>query len=151
MKNMKDEIIIQEATIKDAKEINQLNSAFFGEKNRNFDKIISSPNKKILLAKDGERIIGFAGIELSEWNKTARGIDIFVHPDYRQKGIGSNLVREMIEETKKFKVRALIVEAPSKSNALPLYQKNGFRKCGYNDRYYSNNNDEIAIFLSYDL
>lgn len=102
------------------------------------------------LAEENAVIIGFSGISRQLWNQSAQGINIFVHPDFRGKGIGSKLVQEMINGARKMNVRCLIVEAPSESAALPLYQKNGFRKCGYNDRYYDNSN-ESAIFLSYDF
>jgi len=45
----------------------------------------------------------------------------------------------------------LIAEAPSLNPVLILYLKNGFRICGFNDRYYSNDGKEIALFLSYDF
>lgn len=44
-----------------------------------------------------------------------------------------------------------MAEAPSLSNAPKLYKKAGFRKCGYNDRYYSNSGKEIALWYSFDL
>jgi N-acetylglutamate synthase-like GNAT family acetyltransferase len=142
---------IEIAGIKDIVQIDSLNRKFFHEDGRDFNEIISSENKILIIAKEDDKIIGFAGIEKSRWNNTAKGIDIFIHPEYRRKGIGLALVEKMISEAKKMSVRSLIVEAPSESNALPLYLKAAFRKCGYNDRFYSNDGKEIAIFLSYDL
>lgn len=44
-----------------------------------------------------------------------------------------------------------MAEALSLSNTPKLYKKAGFRKCGYNDRYYSNSGKEIALWYSFDL
>jgi len=59
-------------------------------------------------------------------NKTAKGIDIFVHPDFRRRGIGLALAKAMDDEAKKMGIRSLIVEAPSQSDALPLLPKSRF-------------------------
>ncbi len=48
--------------------------------------------------------------------------------------------------------RSVIAEAPAKDGIDKFYAKLGFRKCGYNDRYYTNrDNGGIAIFMSCDL
>ena len=142
---------IRKATLHDLQQINNLNEKFFHENGRDFEKILKSSDKEMYLVEENAVIIGFAGVSRQSWNQTAQGIDIFVHPKHRGKGIGSKLVQEMINGARKMNVRCLIVEAPSQSAALPLYQENGFRKCGYNDHYYSNNSDESAIFLSFDF
>lgn len=142
---------IKLATIEDGVEFESLNQKFNHEPGRKYTELISLSDKFMFVAKENNKIVGFSGVEKSEWNNTARGITVFVHPDHRRKKIGSALVKEMIAKAEELDVRCLIVEAPSKSNALPLYGKSGFRKCGYNDRYYSNDGDETAIFLSYDF
>jgi len=138
------------AKIEDLKQIEALNEEFFHEKGRNFQKLLTDPDKEMYVVEADNKIVGFSGVSKQSWNNTANGIDIFVRPDQRGKGVGSKLAQAMIEGARKMKVRCLIVEAPSKSAALPLYLKNGFRKCGYNDRYY-NKGDEIAVFLSFDF
>lgn len=142
---------IRKAILLDLHQINNLNEKFFHENGRDFEKILKSPEKEMYLAEENTIVIGFSGISRQLWNQTAQGIDIFVHPDHRGEGVGSKLVQEMINGARKMNVRCLIVEAPSQSAALPLYQKNGFRKCGYNDRYYTNDSNESAIFLSFDF
>ena len=52
---------------------------------------------------------------------------------------------------KKTSFRCLIAEVPSLNPAKKLYEKMGFRKCGYNDRYYSNKGKEICVWMSLDI
>ncbi len=142
---------IRRAKLKDASKIAKLNEKYFHENRRNWNSLISSKNSEMFVLEENKEIIGFTGLEYFDWNNTIKIIDIFVHPEYRKKGLGSKLVKYLLNRAKKTKCRCIIAEAPSFNPILQLYLKMGFRKCGYNDRYYSNKNEEIAIFLSYDL
>jgi len=142
---------IRLAKIEDSAQLDSLNEKYFHEQGRDYKEILGDSDNQMYVAEEDNEIVGFLGITKQTWNNTAHGINIFVHPNHRRKGIGQSLVKEMIEGAKRMKVRSLIVEAPSKSNALPLFLSVGFRKCGYNDRYYSNTGEESAIFLSFDF
>lgn len=143
---------IEKASLKDVKEITSLNDNYFHEEGRNWEKLVSSKDSEMFVLKIAGKIIGFTGLKYQEWNNTIKVIDIFVHPNYRSKGYGKELINFLISYLKKKKeYRTLIVEAPSLNPVLILYLKNGFRICGFNDRYYSNKSKEIAIFLSYDF
>lgn len=141
---------IRKARLSDLSQINKLNNKYFKEI-RDFKSLLVSTKDILIIIEDNQEIIAFSGIHLNTWNNTARVIDVFVHPNYRRQGLASILVKELIAIAKKKKVRTLIAEAPSLNPVLKLYKKNGFRKCGYDDRYYSNSAKEIAIFLSFDL
>lgn len=141
---------IKKVKITDLGAIEKLNNKYFQEK-RNFKEIIKNTDNSFFVVEANNRIIGFSGIQYSKWNNTARIIDIFIHPDYRGKGYANQLIKKIKAEAKKIKVRTIIAEAPSLNNVLAVYLKNGFRVCGFNDRYYSNNGKEIAVFLSYDI
>jgi len=141
---------IRQAKLSDLNQINKLNKKYFQEI-RDFKALLKNKEDILIVLENSQEIIAFSGLHLNSWNNTARIINIFVHPDYRRQGLADELVRELIALAKKKKVRSLIAEAPSLNPVLKLYKKNGFRQCGYNDRYYSNNTKEIAIFLSFDL
>lgn len=141
---------IEKATIKNLKEIESLNNKFFHEK-RNFKEIIENKNNNFFVAKEKKIIVGFSGIHHFRWNNTAQIIDIFIHPDYRGKGYANQFIKKIKIISKKLKVRTIIAEAPSLNNVLAVYLKNGFRICGFNDRYYCNDAKEIALFLSCDI
>jgi ribosomal-protein-alanine N-acetyltransferase len=141
---------IRKAKLSDLNSINSLNKKYFKEV-RDFRSLLKNKDDILIVLEDKQKIIAFSGIHLNKWNNTARIIDIFVHPNYRRRGLAGELVKKLIVFAKKTKVRSLIAEAPSLNPVLKLYKKCGFRKCGYNDRYYSNNPKEIAIFLSFDF
>jgi len=108
-------------------------------------------SKEMYVLIKNNKIIGFAGLIYKNWNNTLQISDIFIIPEQRKKGYGLKLINYLINKAKKTNYRCIIAEAPSLSNALKLYEKAGFRKCGYNDRYYSNDGKEIALWYSYDL
>jgi N-acetylglutamate synthase-like GNAT family acetyltransferase len=141
---------IRKAKVTDIKTVESLNNKYFHEK-RDFREIIESKDNCFLVAEKNDKIIGFSGIRVIAWNNTARIIDIFIQPNHRGKGYANQFIKRIKAEAKKSKVRAIIAEAPSLNSALPVYLKNGFRICGFNDRYYSNEAKEIAIFLSFDI
>jgi len=141
---------IRKATPKDLSEIERLNNKYFKEI-RDFKKIIKEKNDLFFVVKENNKIVGFGGIHIFHWNNTARIIDIFIHPKHRRKGLGNKILSRIKKEAKNSGVRTIIAEAPSLNNVLIVYLKNHFRICGFNDRYYTNEGKEIAIFLSYDI
>ena len=141
---------IRIAKIEDLDDINFLNKKYFKE-NRDFKKILENKDDYFFIAEDKDKIVGFSGISYNDWNNTARIIDIFVISEYRGKGLSDELINKIKSEAKKLKARTIIAEAPSLNDALKTYLRNGFRVCGFNDRYYSNDAKEIAMFLSFDL
>jgi len=142
---------IRKADIKDLPIIESLSKEFNFELNRDWKKLVSSKNSEMFILLLDEKIIGFTGLIYYEWNNTIQISNIFVHPDYRKKGYASKLINHLINKVKKTKYRCLIAEAPSLNSVLKLYQKLGFRKCGYNDRYYSNTGKEICVWMGFDL
>lgn len=147
---MKNNMNIRKARANDLKEIESLNKKYFHE-DRDFKEILENKNDYFFIAEEKEEVVGFSGIQYLKWNNTARIIDIFILPKYRGKGYSDELIKKIKSEAKKLKVRTIIAEAPSANNALRTYLRNDFRVCGFNDRYYSNEGKEIAVFLSFDI
>jgi len=142
---------IRRAVAGDTKTINQLNKKYFHESGRDWSDLISGKSSEMYVIETSRGIIGFTGVMIHRWNNTARVIDVFVLPAHRRQGFGSALIKYLLRRVRQHSVRAIIAEAPSQNTVLRLYLKNGFRICGYNDRYYSNHGKEMAIFLSYDI
>jgi N-acetylglutamate synthase-like GNAT family acetyltransferase len=133
---------IKKANLKEIKEIKEISKEYkFG---------LQGAKEMYILLKD-KKIIGFTGLIYHKWNNTLQVSDIFIIPEYRRKSYGLKLIKFLVNKAKKTNYRSIIAEAPSLSNAPKLYEKAGFRKCGYNDRYYSNSGKEIALWYSYDL
>lgn len=142
---------IRKAVKEDIQALESLNDEFFHEEGRDWGKLISSDKSEMFVLEEGLKIVGFTGVSYDRWNKTGRIIDIFVHPEHRNKGYGLSLVKYLLEHLKDKNVRCLIAEAPSLNSVLSLYLKASFRICGFNDRYYDNSGKEAALFLSYDF
>jgi ribosomal protein S18 acetylase RimI-like enzyme len=142
---------IRKATLRDLTEIKRLSKKFEFEIGRNWRGLISSKNSEVFVLINDRSIIGFTGLIRYDWNNTLQISNIFVEPQYRRKGLGFTLLNFLVERSRKTNYRCLIAEAPSLNPVIDLYKKAGFRKCGYNDRYYSNSGKEVALWMSLDL
>lgn len=110
-----------------------------------FSKELSNPLAKYLVAKSHDgKTLGFAGI----WTIIDEGhiTNIAVHPDYRQKGIGSALVKGLIDKSNSWGYNAMTLEV-RKSNipAQNLYKKYGFIEEGIRKKYYQDNKEDAII------
>lgn len=142
---------IKKAVKEDLQALESLNDEFFHEEGRDWEKLVTSDKSEMFILEEASEVLGFTGVSFDRWNKTGRIIDIFVHPEHRNKGYGLGLIKYLLEYLKGREIRCLIAEAPSLNSVLSLYLKAGFRICGYNDRYYDNSGKEVALFLSYDF
>ena len=142
---------IRKANINDLNKIKIISQKFDFEIKRNWRDLILSNDKEFFLAIEDEEIIGFTGLIYYDWNNLVQISNIFVHPEHRGKGLAVKLIQYVIEKAKQSSFRCLLAEAPSLNPVKNLYEKLGFRKCGYNDRYYSNHEKEICIWMSLDL
>ncbi len=133
---------IKRAGLKDIQEIKKISKKY---------KFDLQGSKEMYVLLQNKEIIGFSGLISQKWNNTLRVSDIFIIQRERKKGYALKLIDFLIGRAKKTTCRCLIAEAPSLSNAPKLYKGAGFRKCGYNDRHYSNSAKEIAWWYCYDL
>ncbi len=103
-----------------------------------------------LVARLDGRVIGYAGmwVLLDEAHIT----NIAVHPDYRQRGIASRLLRELERRAVRRGARRMTLEVrPSNAIALRLYAKHGFRTCGRRPRYYADTDEDAIIMWKEEL
>lgn len=97
-----------------------------------------------IVAKRNDEILGFAGI-IDTYDQMEI-TNIVVRKDYRSQGIGNLLLKELINLSKDKNV--IYLEVNSKNiNAIKLYEKNGFKKCGLRKKYYNNTDDAILMEL----
>lgn len=141
---------VKENRIKDVKALSQ---KYEFEVNRDWDNLLNGKETEIYILVDKGRTIGFTGLIHNDWNETLQILDIFIDPEIRNRGYGIQAISFLLGNAKRMhRYRCIIAEAPAKDNIDKFYAKLGFRKCGYNDRYYTNDdNGDIAIFMSYDL
>jgi N-acetylglutamate synthase-like GNAT family acetyltransferase len=73
-------------------------------------------NAKIALVKDGEIIIGHAGIDHSFSPNYPEFFSFFVHKDYRKRGIGNSLEKFICEYALKIKLNFLYLRVAGESD-----------------------------------
>jgi ribosomal protein S18 acetylase RimI-like enzyme len=107
-------------------------------------------------AGDGDRsvrsrhIVGYLTMDAYEWHKTGWVADLVIAPEHRRKGIATQLLQAGKGWAREAGLRRLTVETQTKNYpAVCLLERLAFSFCGYNDRYYAN--QDIALFFSLDL
>ena len=100
---------------------------------------LSNANSYYLVAKLDNEILGFAGIKYVL--NDADIMNIVVKKSKRKSGIGSLLLKNIIELCKKLNVSTLFLEVNEKNlPAISLYKKFGFEGVGFRKNYYKENN-----------
>ncbi len=98
-----------------------------------------------LAAESGEKILGYAGCQtvLDEGYIT----NVAVSERFRKKGVGSALMRGMLEEAKKSGLSFLTLEVrASNLDAIRLYKKFGFKKSGVRRGYYDKPKEDAELW-----
>jgi ribosomal-protein-alanine N-acetyltransferase len=86
----------------------------------------------LLIAEDGDDIIGYIVFSYDEWNNSAHIDQIFVRPDKQNQGVGSKLIDDVVNRAKKQGIRIVFLETGTKeNNAIRFYKKNGFSVSGH--------------------
>jgi len=97
-----------------------------------------------LVALDGERVVGYVGSQtVLGWTDM---MNVAVHPDWRRKGIGEQLIVSLEEALRKRESTCLTLEVrASNEPAKALYQKLGFQEVGRRKNYYRNPKEDALI------
>lgn len=110
------------------------------------------PEQCFLIAarRDDTEILGY----LAMYNDTVHRIglihDLVVSTPFRRNGIASRLVNVARQWAKEHQLTRLHIETQTKNYpGIEFCQNNGFAFCGFNDRYFPN--QDIAIFFSTSL
>ena len=93
----------------------------------------------ILLLIDKTKIIGYVfGEEKDDDERISNKLDInqfsaiahiAIHPDYRNKGIGSKLLKAYEKYSKRWKKKGIVLDCMK--DKTPFYKKNNYRNVGY--------------------
>lgn len=140
-----DNIQITNMTLNDFIEIEPIFSNFDDFwSTQNLKSELENINSKYIVAKLDNKIVGFAGIWFSL--DDAHITNIAVHKEFRHKGIGSNLLENLIELAKT--KTSLTLEVNTKNeNAYKLYMKYGFKNLGIRKKYYKGTDDAYIMTL----
>lgn len=150
MNNIKlDNIKIEVMTLDDLESIKDILASDFDKFwNYNvFKSELQSENSKYLVAKLNTEIIGFAGIKIIL--DEADVMNIVIKKIYRNQGVGTLLLNEIINLCKKQNLNSVSLEVnETNSSAIHLYENFGFKKVGDRKKYYNGSN---AILMKKNL
>ena len=106
---------------------------------------LESKNSKYIVVKDiksNDEIVGFAGIKI--FIDEADIMNIVVKKGYRNKGIGSLLLENLLLLCNKSNLKSLSLEVNEKNiPAINLYKKFGFKNISIRKNYYKDENGII--------
>lgn len=108
-----------------------------------------------LVAERAGRLIAIVEVEPEHWRNTAIIWVLFVDANHRGQGLGRRLFERALAWARRNDVRALVLETQTNNvPALRFYQRLGFRVCGLDTQFYTNQDvakREVALFLYYDV
>lgn len=109
------------------------------------DEMIKSQIANHLVARLDGKILGYAGFWLII--DEAEIVNIAVHPEYRRKGIGNLLLKELLNlaKTKEAKLVTLEVRETNES-AKNLYSKSGFQLIAIRKKFYKDTNEDALVY-----
>ena len=103
---------------------------------------VENENSSYIIGKINNEIIGFAG--LKKIFAQADIMNIVIKKTYRNQGIGTLLLENLILLAKDLNISTLFLEVNEQNKpAIHLYEKLGFKKLGVRKKYYNNNNGII--------
>ncbi len=132
----------------DIEEVSKMESEYFGQpwSAKGIATYMEKGNTIFLVAKDGERVIGYVAIVcvLDEGNL----VSIAVRKEHRNRGVASELLDIAYEEASKRGVTSINLEVrESNEAAIKLYEKEGFEFIGERKDFYSRPIENAKLFL----
>ena len=113
-------------------------------KNSFIEEIKNNKFARYIVAGIDGKIVGYAGM----WKVFDEGhiTNVAVHPEYRGRGIGSALVKGLIQIAAREEITSMTLEVrESNSVAQKLYSRHGFVNSGERKNYYSDNGENAII------
>lgn len=99
-----------------------------------------------LVAEQDEHLKGYLNLTLATELETAWISGCVVERRFRRSGVGSVLLNSAAQWARANRLKRLILEMQSKNfPAICFAQRHGLVFCGYNDRYYPN--QDVALFF----
>lgn len=140
-------MIIRKAEPRDVHDMAELEKICFASpwsEESLYHEIIRNDMALYIVAEDGGRIVGYAGI----WLIVDEGhiTNVAVHPDYRRRHIGEAIVSTILAEAETAgAVRQTLEVRRSNAPAQGLYAKFGFMAAGVRKGYYEDNKEDAII------
>ena len=108
------------------------------------EEIIARWHERFIVAMEGDELIGYAALSsiLDEGSLD----NIATAPEYRRRGVGEVLLKEIIRRSKEQELTVLYLEVrESNDPAIALYQKHGFQEVGRRKNYYEKPKEDAIL------
>ncbi len=115
---------------------------------RDSQQLLETWNRRVcfLVAEEAGVLKGYLNLTLAAAPETGWVADFAVDRRFRRSGVGSVLLASAAHWARQNHLQRLILETQSKNYpAICFAQKHGMAFCGYNDRYYPN--QDVALFF----
>lgn len=100
---------------------------------------------------DEDRLVGIAIAEKKEWNRTLWVWEFHIDMEYRQRGLGRQLMDRLEKTGKENRCRVMVCETQNTNvPAIRFYRSVGFEIGAVDFSYYTNNDlteFEVAVFM----
>jgi [ribosomal protein S18]-alanine N-acetyltransferase len=137
-------VIIEPAREEDLDTIDEIEQHSFKSNNRTFRGELLREWARIDVAREGTRIVAFCNY----WLVTTELhiLSIATHPDYRGKGIATQLLAHVLEVARSSGCSLATLEV-RRSNvpAIALYERAGFKTVHVRARYYQDDEDALVM------
>jgi ribosomal-protein-alanine N-acetyltransferase len=105
---------------------------------------VTNPISYWLVAVENGQVLGYVGSQYGYGE--ADMMNLAVVPDFRNRGIGQQLVMELISHLADLDVKSLTLEVrQSNAAAISLYEKMGFQQVGLRPNYYQKPKEAALI------
>ena len=140
-------IVIEDMRLEDIDAVQEVERASFPlpwPANAFRHELTQNKNAHYVVAKEGDRIVGYAGLWLSL--DEAHITTFAVLPEHRRRKIGERMLVALFDRAVALGAEWLTLEVrASNLPAQRLYEKYGFRPAGIRRRYYSDNSEDAII------
>jgi GNAT superfamily N-acetyltransferase len=104
----------------------------------------------IATRRDSPDVLGYLAMYNDSGHRLGLIHDLIVAGSSRRRGIGTRLINVARQWAKERQLSRLLIETQTKNYpGITFCQQNGFAFCGFNDRYFPN--QDIAVFFSISL
>lgn len=145
---MSENIIVEPMKFEDLDEVYEIERISFSlpwSKQMWMDEMIKSQKANHLVARLDEKLVGYAGF----WFiiDEAEIVNIAVHPDYRRKGIGELLLKEILSLAKSKGAKMVTLEVRETNEpAKSLYGKFDFQLIAIRKNFYKDTNENAYVY-----
>jgi ribosomal protein S18 acetylase RimI-like enzyme len=108
-------------------------------------RLLGDKNGQVLVAVNGDDLLGYISAEFYEWNSLAQIHGLIVDRYWRRKGIASRLVREIESFMKKKRARGVHVDTPLNNEpGRKFYLGLGYHEDCIRTEYYDKGSDGVV-------